>query len=183
MSLFTPDWQREVCDECKFDPSAFAPADLAEEIERVGSRYKAPLSRGLPGEDLGELVRTRPQPDVWSALECACHVRDVLGVLELRTRQTLVEDHPTYTVWDHEAAVDDDHYNDQDPAAVLEDLSTRATAYATALRSVPADGWDRTGERVDGVVFTVAGLGRFALHEGSHHLLDVGRALRAARGR
>ncbi len=178
-----PDWQREICEECQFDPSAFAPADLADQIERLGTRYRAPLSRGLPGEDLGALVRRRPQPDVWSALECACHVRDVLALFVVRTGQTLAEDNPTYTWWDHDAAVDDDRYNEQGPSAVVDDLAANASAYAAALRSVPDDAWDRTGERRDGVVFTVAGLGRFALHEGSHHLLDIGRALRAARGR
>jgi hypothetical protein len=32
-------------------------------------------------------------------------------------------------------------------------------------------------------LFTVLGAGRFALHEGTHHLLDLGRVLRSARGR
>jgi hypothetical protein len=37
--------------------------------------------------------------------------------------------------------------------------------------------------RRSGELFTILGVGRFVLHEGHHHLLDVGRSLRAARGR
>jgi hypothetical protein len=160
-----------------------AAEQLATEIEKVGGRFKAPLTRGLPGEDLSSLVRTRPDPDTWSALETACHVRGVLEIFDERVRQVLEDEHPTFGWWEHEAAVTAERYNEQDPAEVLDAISAAATVLATRLRSVPEGSWERTGERRDGEVFTVSGLGRFALHEASHHLLDVGRALRKARGR
>jgi hypothetical protein len=176
-------WQAEVCTECQFDPLGVAPEQIADQIEKVGGRFRAPLTRGLPGEDLDALLRKRPDADTWSALETACHVRGVLEVFDERVGQVLDEEHPTFGWWEHEAAVTDERYNDQDPAVVLEAITGAAAVLAARFRTVTGATWERTGERRDGEVFTVAGLGRFALHEANHHLLDVGRALRAARGR
>jgi hypothetical protein len=79
--------------------------------------------------------------------------------------------------------VEADGYEKQPPAEVAAAIAANAAALAGTLTTVPEDGWDRTGTRRDGELFTVLGMGRFALHEGTHHLLDVGRVLRAARGR
>lgn len=176
------DVQDEPCPECRFDPGSIGVAELAEAVRSLGRKYRAPLSRFLPGEDGVAIVQTRPEPDVWSPLEYACHVRDVLGLFTARVQRTLVEDDPELGWWDHEAAVEDEGYNHQDPAAVAEDLAVRAEGLADVLAAVPPDGWDRPARRRDDR-FTVAALGRYALHEGHHHLLDVGRGLRAARGR
>lgn len=180
------DWSRtqfEACDECGFDPSKVAPADLPDAIRGLVRRYRAPLTRFLPGEVPDVVVRTRPSPDTWSALEYACHVRDVLRVFDGRVSRVLAEERPDLGWWDHEAAVDDEAYNAQAPVEVVEELAHRADAFAETLAAVPEDGWDRAGTRRNGELFTVVGLGRFALHEGNHHLLDVGRSLRTARGR
>src|SRR5581483_7685608 len=142
-------------------------ADLPAAVAGLGRRYQAPLTRLLPGEDESILV-ARPLPGVWSALAYACHVRDVLAVFDGRIGRMLTEDNPDFGWWDHEAAVEADAYEKQAPAG---------------LAAAPDGGWDRTGVRRDGEIFTVLGTGRFVLHEGTHHLLDIGRVLRAARGR
>lgn len=175
--------QFEACEECGFDPAKIGPGDLADAFRGLARRYRAPLTRFLPGEDPAVVVRARPSPGTWSALEYACHVRDVLRIFDARVSRALVEDQPEFEWWDHEAAALDESYNTQDPVAVVDDLAGRAEAFAVTLASVRTDGWDRTGSRRGGDVFTVAGLGRFTLHEASHHLLDIGRALRIARGR
>ncbi|MGH9005322.1 MAG: DinB family protein, partial [Acidimicrobiia bacterium] len=64
----------------------------------------------------------------------------------------------------------------------VEALEANAAGLAATLSGVSEKEWQRTGRRT-GDVFTVLGAGRFALHEGHHHLLDMGRVLRAARGR
>jgi hypothetical protein len=175
--------QTEPCEECRFDPTDLGPEDVAAAVRDLGRKYRMPLSRFLPGEDGDALLRTRSAPDVWSPLEYACHVRDVLAVFAERTQRTLVEDDPDYGWWDHEAAVTDEDYNGQDPPAVADALTANAEAYAAVLDTVPFSGWKRTGRRRGGEPFTVLGLARFAIHEGRHHLLDVGRGTRAARGR
>jgi hypothetical protein len=175
-------WQSERCPECAFDPNAFGAAELPDAVAGLARRYQAPLSRFLPGEDESILL-TRPSPDVWSALAYACHVRDVLSVFDGRITRMLVEDNPELGWWDHEAAVEADAYEKQNPAEVAAALAANAAALSATLAAVPDEGWDRTGTRRDGELFTILGAGRFALHEGTHHLLDVGRVLRSARGR
>lgn len=174
-------WQSERCPECAFDPSEFGAAELPGAIAGLGRRYQAPLTRFLPGED-HSIVVARPLPGVWSALAYACHVRDVLALFDARIGRMLTEDAPELGSWDHESAVEADAYEKQPPAEVAAAIAANAAALSATLAAVPDDGWDRTGRR-GGDLFTVLGTGRYALHEGTHHLLDIGRVLRAARGR
>ncbi len=176
------DWQTERCAECAFDPNPFGSEELPGAVAALGKRYRAPLTRFLAGEDDG-IVRSHPFEGTWSALAYACHVRDVLAVFDERIRRMLAEDDPVLGWWDHEAAVEAEGYDAQHPSEVAEALDANATALSATLAGVPDDAWLRTGTRREGEVFTVLGAGRFALHEGHHHLLDVGRVLRAARGR
>jgi hypothetical protein len=173
--------QTEPCEECGFVPLDHDAVDLPEAIRGLGRRYRAPLTRFLDGEDPSALVRARPAPDRWSALEYACHTRDVLSVFNARVLLMVAEERPELGWWDHEAAVDG--YEGADPVDVADTLDRNARTFAETLEAVPATGWQREGLRRAGEVFTVLGAGRFVLHEGHHHLLDVGRSLRSARGR
>jgi DinB family protein len=175
-------WQSERCPECAFDPSGVSAADLPGSVAALGRRYQAPLTRFLPGED-ASLLAARPLPGTWSALAYACHVRDVLSVFDARIARMLAEDAPELGWGDHEAAVEADAYEKQPPAEVAAAIAANAATLSATLAAVPEEGWDRTGTRRDGELFTVLGKGRFALHEGTHHLLDIGRVLRSARGR
>jgi hypothetical protein len=177
-----PRWQSERCPECAFDPGGVAAADLPAAVDGLGRKYQAPLTRFLPGEDASLLV-AHPLEGVWSALAYACHVRDVLAVFDARIARMLTEDAPEFGWWDHEAAVEGDAYETQPTAEVAAAIAANAAALSATLAGVPDDAWDRTGTRGDGELFTVLGAGRYALHEGTHHLLDIGRVLRAARGR
>ena len=69
-----------VCEECGFDGDSLSPADTSTSLRSFVRRYRAPLTRFLPGEDGDAIVRQRPDPSTWSALEYACHVRDVFDV-------------------------------------------------------------------------------------------------------
>ncbi len=175
-------WQSERCPECAFEPEKYGPAELPAAVAGLARRYRAPLSRLLPGETT-DILRARPLAGTWSALAYTCHVRDVLALFDGRIQRMLAEDDPDLDWWDHEAAVEADGYDGQDPVAVADVLEANAGGLAATLSGVPDGAWERTGRRGDGAVFTVLGAGRFALHEGHHHLLDVGRVLRAARGR
>lgn len=168
------------CDECGFDYEGLAPADVPAAIRSFARRYRAPLSRFLPGEDGDTIVRQRPAPGTWSALEYAAHVRDVFAAYDRWIRQCLEEDRPALQGPGPDEAADLRRYNEDDPAAVTDALAANAERLATTVESVPGDGWDRVGLRRDeerSVLFTA----RRAVHEGSHHLLDIGRGLRAVR--
>ena len=170
------------CDECGFVYADLAPADIPAAIRSFAKRYRAPLSRFLPGEDGDSVVRERPSPETWSALEYAAHVRDVFASYDGWIKQCLTEERPVLEGPAPDEAAGLRRYNEDDPAAVAEALAANAERLASTVESVPEDGWNRVGLRRDeerSVLFSA----RRAVHEGSHHLLDIGRGLRAGRDR
>jgi DinB family protein len=156
-------------------------AEAITAIRGLPRRFRAPLTRLLPGED-DSVLRARPEPQTWSALEYAAHVRDVLGWYEGWVRQILAEERPVLEGIDRDDAAVEHRYNEQDPEAVVDELAARAEALAASLEAVPDDAWDRIGVR-GGEERSIATHARRAVHEGSHHLLDIGRGLRAVRDR
>jgi S-DNA-T family DNA segregation ATPase FtsK/SpoIIIE len=79
------------------------------------------------------MLRTRPAEGVWSALEYACHVRDVFLVQRDRLYTALVEDTPTFTPMYRDQRVTLARYNAQDPEEVAEQLATAARLIAQAF--------------------------------------------------
>ncbi|HWI03460.1 MAG TPA: hypothetical protein VNT52_06465, partial [Acidimicrobiales bacterium] len=63
------------CQECGFDYETLDPAEIPAALRAFAKRYRAPLTRFLPGEDGDAVVRQRPAEGTWSALEYAAHVR------------------------------------------------------------------------------------------------------------
>jgi hypothetical protein len=168
------------CEECGFVYGDLAAADAPAAIRAFARRYRAPLTRFLPGEDGDALVRRRPAPETWSALEYAAHVRDVFGNYDRWVKQTLAEDRPLLEGPGPDELAAAGNYNADDPVAVADSLAANAERLAATFEAVPDDGWDRVGLRRDeerSVLFTA----RRAVHEGNHHLLDIGRGLRTVR--
>ena len=168
------------CAECGHSDAGVTAADAIAALRKFGKRYRAPLTRMLPGEDADDLLRRRPAPGVWSPLEYAAHVRDVFGWYDERVKRSLVEDRPSFEGDDHEEVAEAERYNQQDPAAVADALAANADRLADTLEAVPDDGWDRVHLR-RGQERSVLLVARRAVHEGNHHLLDIGRGLRANR--
>ncbi|HKY67783.1 MAG TPA: DinB family protein [Acidimicrobiales bacterium] len=169
------------CAECGFDPADLRPGDMATAVRSFGRRYRAPLTRGLPGEDLDAIVRASPGPGVWSALQYAEHVVDIFTVFDDRVRRALDGREPDEPVVDWEGKVA--AAPDRDRIEVVDELTDRADDLGTMLAELNADEWNLrtlTGRGREVPVVDVAGI---VVHEGSHHLLDIGRVLRAARGR
>ncbi|MGI9120465.1 MAG: DinB family protein [Acidimicrobiales bacterium] len=170
------------CEECGFTDKAVRMADAVVELRRFGRRYRAPLTRFLPGEDGDALVRVRPAPGVWSALEYAAHVRDVFAGYHGWVGRSLVEDAPVVGGPTPDEVAEAGRYNDLEPAAVTDELAGNAEALAATLEAVPEEEWPRAhlrGGQRRSVLFTA----RRAVHEGNHHLLDIGRGLRGVRDR
>ena len=51
------------CEECGFDSDGLDPSGLIEQLRKFPTRYRAPLTRFLPGEDPDLVLRTRPSPE------------------------------------------------------------------------------------------------------------------------
>jgi S-DNA-T family DNA segregation ATPase FtsK/SpoIIIE len=183
--VFTAPAEAFHCDECGYDYGEVAPDEAVAGIRELGRRYEAPLTRGLKGETLDDLLRAHPVEGTWSALEYACHMRDVLSVQRHRVTKALVEDDYAPKPMDRDGRVARDGYNEQDAAVVLTDLTANAIALADTFDALTPEQWARTMTYNYPVleVRTLEWVAVHTLHEGKHHLLDVGRVLRAARGR
>lgn len=174
------------CDECGFDARTTTEDELVITIASFARRFRPPLTRFLPGEDGAALVRHRPAPDVWSALEYVAHTRDVLAFYRERVERVLSEDRPTFA---RVAAVTPPdrvaRYHDEDAAAVADGLAVEAAALADLLEGLTPEQWQRVGLSSDGRgdERPVRQLAERATHDAHHHLLDVGRSLRSARAR
>lgn len=170
----------ESCSECGFS-WACSGDEVVAALRSFPRRFGAPLSRFLGGEDGGALLRARPEPAVWSAIEYAAHTRDGIGFYADRIRRVLDEDQPQLEPFDADALCEERRYRDEDPEAVSAGLAEVTTRLADLLEGLDDAQWERDGIGIDGGDRTVLTLARRAAHEGHHHLLDVGRALRHAR--
>jgi hypothetical protein len=166
----TKDWTwvlERPCPECGFDPATVAVADLPDLIHDNTRGWYAVLD--------DPQAAVRPEPGVWSALEYACHVRDVHRLFAERARLMLDQDDPQFANWDQDATALEDRYAEQDPATVCVELVEAAADVAGLYAGVSGEQWQRPGRRSNGSVFTVETLGRYHLHDVVHHLHDVGR--------
>ena len=185
----TKDWTwvlQRPCPECGLDTRRFAREAVAD-MTRVNAAAWHDLltgptllaSGGRPPQTPPLDLRGRPEPEVWSALEYGCHVRDVFRRFDGRLTAMLTEDGPRFANWDQDATAVADHYGEQDPAAVAAQLREAAEALATRFDAVSGDQWQRTGTRSDGAAFTVESFARYYIHDPVHHLYDVTRAQHA----
>lgn len=162
------------CPECGFRAEEVDPLDMGEAI-RANAAQWPPL---LAAADAVE----RPTDSQWSALEYACHVRDVFRLYDERLRLMLETDDPLYPNWDQDVTAVEERYGEQDPSVVAAELVVAADACAARFESVTAEELGRTGARSDGARFTVDSFARYLLHDPIHHLHDVARGNAVLRG-
>lgn len=155
------------CPECGFDASSVPPDSLGALLRANAEAWEQVLQR--PAEEL----RRRPAEDRWAPLEYACHVRDVYALYHRRLVLMLTENDPLYANWDQDVTAIEDRYLEQDPAAVSVQLRAAALELAGAFDGVRDEQWLRRGRRSDGARFSVAGFGRYMIHDPVHHLCDV----------
>jgi len=109
-------------------------------------------------------------------------VRDVLRLYDERLALMLAEDDPDFANWDQDATAVEDRYNEQDPTRVAAEIAEAAEPLAARFDSVAGDAWERTGNRSDGVRFTVDTFARYFVHDPIHHLDDVEKGYAALGG-
>jgi hypothetical protein len=166
----TQDWTwvlEQPCPECGFDASTFPRTGVAGLVRENAAEWQRILARPVAE------VRRRPSDDQWSALEYACHVRDVFRIFERRLALMLTEDGPTFPNWDQDATAIDDGYAAQDPVLVAEELGRAAGVLADGFDAVTDEQWDRTGSRSDGAHFSIDTFSRYLIHDPVHHVHDV----------
>jgi len=109
----------EHCPGCGYMYAAHAVSGIAAELATLGPRYASRLHTLARTPDGEKALRRRPEPDVWSALEYACHVRDVMLAQRERLFLAVIEDCPSF-------------------APIYPDRRTALANYATELGPAPA---------------------------------------------
>jgi DinB superfamily len=153
------------CLECGLDVTALPATAVADGLRANAAAWR-PL---LDDPD----VTKRPADDRWSALEYACHVRDVFRLYDQRLRLLLEHEDPTFPNWDQDVTAVEDRYAEADPAAVVHDLEAAGARLAQRFDDVTGEQWQRIGARSDGARFTVDTFARYLLHDPVHHVWDV----------
>jgi hypothetical protein len=120
-------------------------------------------------------VRVRPEPETWSPLEYACHLRDMLRVQTERIELAQREVDPVFVPMGRDQRVVDDRYNEQDPALVANELLAATEALASLLEGLDDDGWARTGvyNYPEPAPRTVEWIAIHTNHELLHHRGDI----------
>ncbi|WP_461189860.1 DinB family protein [Arthrobacter sp. Z4-13] len=153
------------CPECSFDASTVTPSTVPGSIDSMLPRWRAVLRRPDAAE--------RPDDHIWSALEYACHVRDVFSLFDQRLNLMLDSNEARFDNWDQDQTAIDKDYANADPAVVSAELTAEGKQAAESFAAVRESQWGRTGLRSNGSVFTVLTLSQYFLHDVIHHLHDV----------
>lgn len=139
-------------------------------LAQLGGRVSAALTSSEV-----DALRRRVRPDVWSALEYACHVRDVLLVQRERLYLALVEDTPDFARMYRDERVILARYNEQDADEVADQLTAATRLAAQAFAGLDEKQWRRRliYNYPGPVGHDVAWLAAHTVHEIRHHLGDI----------
>jgi len=168
----------DACSECGFVYDEVPVEGIPARLTSLGPRYRDRLVAGDPPVAAAGL-RNRPDLDVWTPLEYACHVRDLLEVQRERLARAMTEECPTFAPMGREELVITRRYDEQDPVVVADQIDGRADELSAAFAALDAAQWERTAiynwpapaER------SMAWMARHTIHEGEHHLGDIDRLL------
>jgi hypothetical protein len=170
--MIAPMSGHEQCAQCGFDGARYDASALLDAIRALGPRWRGLLA------DAGDDLRTRPEPEVWSALEYAAHSRDITALHVFGVELALTGEEPTLP----EIASDDliesaaAGYPTEDPGAVVDAIAAHATRLAGAAATAGDETWTR-GLTIGAERSEVRWLLEHALHDSVHHLDDVERGL------
>jgi S-DNA-T family DNA segregation ATPase FtsK/SpoIIIE len=159
------DW---VCPECGLDYGTLTAEALPVRAAPLPDRWRAALADVEDGR-----LRRRPAPEVWSPIEYAAHTRDVVGELT-QTLRAMTRDSPMPAPSDPDEVVLERRYAEADLTAVLDGLQAENDGFLTFLGGLTPAQASLEHEFPWGTrdVLTIAGN---AVHEQTHHLLDVER--------
>jgi hypothetical protein len=161
--------EAERCEEgCSFIWEAIDPEEIGHRI-RDGAAVIAQLIV------VGSAAEVRPSPNVWSPLEYAGHVRDVLFNLRDRLVVALNEDNPLCKGLFGTPRIELGLYQGDSPDLVAQELNSAASLFGRTWDRIPANlrertmvyGYPRLADR------SLTWVAAQALHEVEHHLEDV----------
>lgn len=173
----------ERCDTCHYVYDAVTAHAVPARLAAFGRRYRDLLCPQSPPSGWDTLLRTRPEADVWSALEYACHIRDVFLVQRERLYLALVEDTPSFSPMYRDHRVTLARYNAQVPAEVTNQITLAAQLIAQAFAALDTVQLARlcVYNYPAPAAHSLLWVGQHVIHEGEHHGYDIAAVLARVR--
>lgn len=159
------------CEQCAFVYDSVDRAEVALRLRSSTVLYAAHVRAAARDG----VERTRPAHDVWSVIEYACHVRDVLAIQSERLQLALTQDQPEFVPMGRERLVVTRRYAEQPTEEVLARIEVNVDDLAYRFEGLTDDQWERTGIYNYPVRAprTMIWLARHTIHESTHHLEDI----------
>ncbi len=172
------------CAECGFDYEEHGPEEALTVIGDSSRAIRARLGGALARPEGLAALRHRRGPAIWSALEYAGHVRDVLLFQRERLYLALVVENPAPQPMNREDRVMLAGYNEEDPASTATEVVIAADLLCRGFRRCSSDQWARTflAGSPQPTERRITWLAQHTAHECRHHLLDVEASLAAVQG-
>ena len=160
-----------ICPECHLDYGTIDRGSIGARLRTFGPAVRKQLN----GID-DKVARTRPAPEVFSALEYAAHLSDAYDAFVDMTEGMPRGADMREFFWDPDDRAQEQGYNARPVGDVLDELDTNAGRLADAAAALGDDDWSVTaqfpwGERD---LFTML---QNAVHEGVHHGQDIDNVL------
>jgi DinB family protein len=157
----------ERCEDCGFAWESVPASDVGERTRRGALRIAELLQ--------ADGVARRPEPNRWSGLEYAAHVRDVLLNLRDRIVVALVEDDPGFKPMYRDQRVDLGLYASDTPAIVRQDLDVASDLFCRTFAALSTEQLARPCQYAYPTLTTrsVFWMARQVVHEVEHHLGDI----------
>ena len=163
--------QAEACPQCGDNPAALPVESLGPLAVARATAWREFLEHA---DDA--YLRRVPEPGVFSPLQYAAHVRDIVRVYTDRVELGLEHDAPTVSMFHLPQDVWEE-YNRSGVREIAADLEAQAQRLEDTVAKMAPSAWSRIVVNDRGVygvyTFTLAGLACNAVHEEHHHLLDA----------
>src|SRR5438874_8523431 len=129
------------CPECGLEYDSISPQDAVQALRSYPRRYREVIGPFIDDE---EVLRRRPDPKTWSALEYTAHVADLLEAMTPQLVEIVQKDNPRIVdPIDPDRRAEERRYNDMEPAEVLDWLERSAAKAADTTAGLSPDDFSR----------------------------------------
>ena len=161
----------ERCGECGFDSEDWSDTGAIAAIRRLPSQWASAVDGLTPVDQL-----RRPVDQMWSIAEYADHVREVLFGMRFLLDTSISQ--PGTDLGESPPPQFASQPRRIDVRAALDGIDREARSLSRQLAELSCHAWSLT-VTIDGSSVDPHWIARHAVHDATHHLLDIGR-LRSA---
>jgi DinB superfamily len=146
------------------------------EVLEGGPKKLGDLTRKLDDT----VLRKKPAPEKWSAMEVACHLRDLERLWAERIIKAAFNDKPALYMPDVAALAVKNGYNAQDLGVALKEFSRLREDTLRALRALPANQWKRTAMHPNRGEISIERMVEIMIGHDKGHFEQIANAVAAA---